>query len=446
MPDAFDYWPNPSSHAYPDRRFIDWHRSSEWERGGLVLLPCRVAELPNLTTYLADSAVRAYCGGRRGVRLMHVPPWTWVGADAWTVRDGESSRPATVDEINQTLDHAGVGGWPTPGKLAQAVLSHRWPAADPPLQRPPWYVHSLLAEHIVGGRVDHVTARLDHGCLWCADINNAYGAELLSLPSGRPSFFDPSQDWGDISGPWIAPCLITPPESPVPLGPVPKRDRYGRLSYPRSREEGGPWVAWLWFEEVYAAAAAGFGVQFPDDALAISWEDWTTAAAPGALELSRLRRDAPSPQVADLIKQATVELIGLWAAPHMRLRLSASGTGTRHYDESLGEVPGAVELEEWPEHGINLVAQASYIYMRARMKLYLAALPAAKAGSLVSTDYDAIYTTERPEWLPESANTGEWKIAELHANGSSLGAPYPRAIISKEKLRLPGVARNERGD
>jgi hypothetical protein len=119
-----------------------------------------------------------------------------------------------------------------------------------------------------------------------------------------------------------------------------------------------------------------------------------------------------------------------------------AGEGQAYIDFTEGYVSGLAEVTERVDREGLLIHIASYIYMRCRMALYRKALPYAERGTLVATNYDAIYTTEKPSYNIDKIKglyfeLGGWKTKELH----NAHIPNPRQLQSDEKTRLPGVRR-----
>jgi len=208
----------------------------------------------------------------------------------------------------------------------------------------------------------------------------------------------------------------------------------GLLSYPTTYA----CIGHFWSDEIHRAEENGFACA-PGPGW--GWFGTSDVLAAGAERLWELREGARFDRYRDLpwrvaiednIKRAAVEAIGLWAVSDELVKLGGSD-GEEYIDEIAGRT-GILESRE--RSSGSLLHLASWVFMRCRCALYDAALPAARRGALVATNFDEIYTTAEPDWLETGTGLGQWKVRKL----TNAQAPKPRWIDSDQKTRHPGEA------
>jgi hypothetical protein len=203
------------------------------------------------------------------------------------------------------------------------------------------------------------------------------------------------------------------------------------LVYPTSGAGSG----WYWDTELSAALAAGVELT---PGIGIAAETMTDGFRRWADFMWNVRQSAQNDRLADLIKVVCVAGIGGLGTTRRQVMVAPIGSG---YPPMWDPVHGF--SHRWGIHygaarpGGQLHV-ASYVRAQVRTWLYEAALPFAKLGKLIATDYDAIRVTERdPALMPELGGLGGWKVKELH----NMTVPKPRWIESDEKTRTPGVSK-----
>ncbi len=363
---------------------------------------------------------------RRGRRATsRLIPWS-----AWSMK-GAAGNLLT---LQQTFEHCGVGLQATPATLWQALMGATYPYQDEQ-GRVTWRqlpsgdgCDKVLRASVVGGRVDTPGEGQTFDDIWEIDLNNAYASAARKLPTGKPRVIaEGVVAEGAVTT--YRQCVITIPRKLSGLGPFPLRDRVGKVCYPT---EAGTYTAWLWRETVEDCRKAGCHVE---ERTGWAWMEWTDCLSPWAERMDTLRSTAPNPDVARVLKLSIVAALGRFfmkptrkrAVPHEK----ASGLPMVLAE---GGMPMPLDVREERATGMAPMAPW-YSYIMASTARQVWAL-AGEQENVIYTNFDAVAVAQRPTAEPREG-LGGWKIVCL-GKGT---IPYPRAIVSDGKTRLPGVRR-----
>jgi hypothetical protein len=359
-----------------------------------------------------------------------------------------------LQALRDTYNLCEVGAPTTPGGLGQALMRRSWldqfgeEWKKHRHSRPTMFCVRDLHQHGTGGRVDTPGMGQQFDMLLERDLKNAYASCYIRQPTGTAVrlWRDPGARDGCVT--YFNRVSITVSDL-LPLGPFPLRrvDKYGKSEpiYPR---EPGRYDTWLWKEEIDDCIRAGCSVDIFEG---WGWTEWTYDNASWVDLMERLRDSAPSSTVAGIIKLATVAGIGRHGMGEYHYTL----VGERKSEQDIqvcDQVSG--ESLDWFVHATrdvhfsNMTHWYAYTMMLCRHVLYNNMLGYAEQERLVASNYDAFYisgpfTLEELAMIErgEPVRTGQWKTELLHSKPGKPPVPYPRAIDTKEKVRLPGVQR-----
>ncbi len=386
---------------------------------------------------------------RRGRYVRHV----YASLQAWS-RRADASLLADIRAMSAAIH---VRGNPTTASGAGvASMAAAWSGER--VYGPGYACASTLRDNLVGGRVDTLQPGRLYPVLWELDINDAYAAAAAApLPGGSATWWDgsvlePGPEWGAVTGYYLCDIII---HEPLTLGPVVLKVGPGEPNLIPSRP--GRYRGWLWAEEVAALRACRRGPVRQVTVLPRHgwyWRRWAQGArstragiVPEASPLSswarrmhRARRSLPKP-AGQLVKLATVAGIGRWSADPSTYRIVRAREGPddrRVTDPELGVLALWVHRDE-RESATALPHWGSYVQMSVRLALYRTAARYAADGTLVASNYDALYVTTRPtERLSKLA--GGWKLERLQ----DAVIPAARHLRSRTKTTLPGIPYEQR--
>jgi hypothetical protein len=290
-----------------------------------------------------------------------------------------------------------------------------------------------MHDTVIGGRVDTLVPP-DKRMRWVYeyDMTMAYVNAVQRVPGGTATgFHGDLPPWAVTGYQWAA---IYIPET-LPLGPLPQRMSADGVLYPATA--GSTWTGWYWTEELAEAERRGVLVT---RGRGICWKEWCEGFAPWARHMWALRRTAPDEIVAGLVKRAAVAAIGRMGGDLDTRRLTTtrpeSGEAIPFCDPHKGLTGGYWVVEEQRDREGLYIQASSHVLMQTRLALFARAESYAKRGTLVATNYDAVYTTDGR--LPAgTTDLGAWKRKKLH----HVTIPAPRWILSDEKTATPGMRR-----
>lgn len=362
----------------------------------------------------------------------------------WIVSSRAWGHPAAnydfLVALHQLFVLCAVGVRPTPGSLGQALMRQTWQAAGlAPVTRPPNQCREDLLNHCLGGRVDYFVSQSDHfDVVYEADLAGAYASLCDRLPDGPTVCLSGEPEALSDYATAFLDCRITiPARLRLDLGVFGIKTQAGN-SYPIA---AGSYDAWLWREEVDACRRAGMTVKIRSG---WAWTTWNDGLSSWAQSIYTLRQMATlsNSLLAGWLKQATVSALGrfgmpLWQwqiLPETSLSVCPGDIGLLDNGQQTGYVlhqvhePNANHLTHW----------YSYILMRARLALRARMQwEHDRNNTILASNYDAVYTVLPADPDSLGLELGAWKQTELH----SVRFPYPRGVISAEKVTLPGTKR-----
>lgn len=427
--DAFDVPPLPSAGDDPD---VEWTVRKDGTPVGLSFRA--VGPYGRKRRYHIYSSLSGW--GRR------VSPKFLVDLRAVHIALGVAKTPSTASGLGIAAMEQGPGRW-----------------QGPRTYRLEWGLAKLMRDTLVGGRVDTILPNKAFPELFELDINEAYptaaaerfpvGPSVLWLGYHEPTFGD---DQPFKTG--YLYCRIEIRER-LTLSPITIPGAPGDPNL--NPAEPGVYHAWLWAEEMLHARQYREGTRRPIVVFPLYgylFERWAERRGragmplPGsplrrwaqAFHRARIRLAGDGEQVA-MVKAASVAGLGRFAMGPEVYTLSSERKSAEDV-ETVDPYSGAIRYRSVrvTDPATALVHVFSYVMMRVRIMLFDKALPYARAGALVATNYDALYVLRRPRGIG-SRRPGAWKLERLQ----DAIIPYARALRSAEKTRLPGIPYELRG-
>lgn len=254
-----------------------------------------------------------------------------------------------------------------------------------PLYRPSRALWQILHAHLIGGRVDTLQPHKRHRWAFGEDMSSAYPWAAQQLPGGTAERYEgePSTRYATY---YQKATLLLPDYGQIALGPLPTQDWTYRTSYPT----WGPVTGWYWKEELDDALAAGS--VYLERSEGYGWPYLRDALQPWSQCLYGLRQAATTPDVAGIIKTASVAALGRMAMGWTTRTLVPSTEANETLERWSGD--GKYAIKEETRASENMLIQgASYVHMQVRRALYQRAKGYAERQSLISTNYDEILYT-----------------------------------------------------
>lgn len=410
----------------------------------------------------------------------------WIGSmSAWGIKRLEIPE---LRRLRRLFDYCQAGTRCAPAALGQALQRSSQPQGASGRRNPPELLRRRLAERGVGGRSDTLASPGESfDVAFELDMDSAYLWGCQSLPDGTPVHLDHEAtselvqedargrqgSWSSLARSletWFARCYVCIPDGArMLMGPFPVRGDDQTVSYPNTPGWYGvddDHQVWLWKEEAELCIEQGMVVMCGDEGF--GWTRTTDRLRPWVALMTRLRVNAPA-DLEPMIKLAIVSGIG-WhgqTAVHRSARVLAEGETGQEGDRvvTVGRSELPVLIEE--KSRITLPYQTDWYWfdqMVCRVQLYRGVERLRTQDPevrILATNYDSIVYTQRTkvgvrlrkrdrqEWeqseapdtpgmvpLPEFIEL-RWKMNELH----DVSIPYPRALLSREKVRMPGQSR-----
>lgn len=351
---------------------------------------------------------------------------------------------ALLQSIKNVCDVAGVGIYPSPSALGFAMQAKLWQGS--PVTRPPDGCRNALLSNLIGGRVEYSTNVDKYSTVIELDLRSAYASCCGGLPVGTTIHIPASESHGgdwlcDRYPAWFAECTVEI-LSPLHFGCFGVRDEKGRWKFPT---QPGTYHCWLWREEWLDVLAAGCGVTV---GRAYCWERTSDNLIPWVETTDELRNSFECEGLlleASLTKRCIVAAIGRFGiAPEDRVLVPESRS-------TLNDVPVTYKdvrapISSWyvrvtpNRESAAPVHWHSFILMQCRRKLYYRAVEELEDGNeLIAANFDALYLAKESV-RPVGRGIGQWKSRKL----TNVSMPYARAVVSREKLTLPGVTGERR--
>lgn len=378
----------------------------------LLLFAGDLSRQPWLADAVADPDAAVYCDQeqhpvsvavRRGRYVRRITP-----ASSW------SERP-DLRHLRDLFSVAGAGDHSTPSAFGHAIMARTWPEESHRLARPADPVWRVLHETTIGGRAEVFRPGERFRTLYEVDRNSGYPASAMLVPSGtafRTRVLD------GVTGYYRCAWTATG-NTLLALG---VRGPDHRLEWPMS----GTYTGWYWAEEIRHAIRHGVRIQIVHG---YAWPRLEPVLERWATEMYRLRWLVAMPE---LVKKASVAAIGRFLCDRTERTLVATPApgDTRAVDPVHGPT-GYWIHEQFKERPDALMHVGSYILMQCRMAL-LRRMEQERRQSLVATNFDAIYTVEKPRI--SSLAIGDWKWNEL----TNAIIPSLRRLESDQKIHKPG--------
>ena len=382
-------------------------------------------------------------------RNARITSFTFRQGNAWaSLREfgvwGNHTQPSMglLDELQATCEYQDVGIHPSPASLGREGLmrhtgTQRWTAPN----------NACLADlrdGLVGGRADLFDGTR-HRFAWEYDECSCHPSICQEpIPIGTAlrltSSSTPPWEWNEQPFTYYVRCAIVIPEDPdgarrQKIGLFPTRDpKTKRVTYPST--PGIYQDVWLFRHDVRLCLARGYTVLYQGEgwawqrgeAVLKDWADWTLK-----------QRESAPPAIALLIKAAAVAGLGLFMTGDVEYRVidqveRIEDIITIIIDENMHKVGEVIAVQ--PKVPSSMLHWGSWILSVARLRLVRRMLDeAADNNYILSSNFDSI-TLARPSRLPVGNKPGEWRLEVVHTDPHQ---PYPRAIISQERQRLPGI-------
>jgi len=243
---------------------------------------------------------------------------------------------------------------------------------------------------------------------------------------------------------YIVRCFVTIKEE-LALGPFPvRKQKQNKIQYPTLP---GTYDTCLWKEQIEDAREVGckvipFGYGY-------GWNEYTEDMTVPAQKLYKLRIHAPTAEIEKDVKRITVGAWGRFGMNNTFYSLvddNHSQLGEKCIvDDNFDPLDFYVQ-EEKDYKQVSMIHQYSYNIMQCARTLYRYALPYAREGRLIMTNYDAIIVVEKDEthkYVQKHTlealmcNIGDLRWKRL-TNVTILG---DRSLKCDQYVSMPGVKR-----
>ena len=407
----------------------------------------------SLDQYLAlslDAGGEITCtpeGKALSIRFKHKKQTRWlIESLRWGFK---RPTPLVLQSLRALFNHVGCGDLTSPGALGQASMRASWRAAwglDWPKhrhQRPSPQCCSDLYENTTGARNELIPGQgRYYPTLIELDRKNAYTAEFAEQPTGPTLTF-----WSGVIDRlkvWVGRVIVHIKEALrwgcFPYRATPDAD----LSYPT---EPGDYPCWLWSNEAALAEERGCQLTIKNG---WGWTETTREPEVWVEWASEKRESAPDQQTRDLWKVCMVAAIGRMGMRPEQYTLVPEPLSEEDRPAGLFDAWIHCERDESPT---ALPHWMQYALARCRENIYREFEPYRAAELLVSVDTDAGYLKPaaaplvlahyRPKSAPRDTGEYGYKTHYPKAGRKSIVVPYTRAIIARDKTRLPGGTREE---
>ena len=388
----------------------------------------------------SDDVLSNRNGDFSSIRLSLGKRKRWIAlAKNW----GEVASVAFIVRLARFFEWIGVGCFHTPGALGFALTRRSWRLNNLGFHGSPGLAAcEYIKEHENGGRVD--TPGLYSYNEWAMeyDQGSAFTAKNRLLPDKTAVVYDTWPE--DKYFTWFGKCTLRI-NSELALGPVPKRQPDGHLTYPTL--PGYYTDCYIWKEQWIQALEAGADIRCEGG---VGWLGSTTDTEPLCTELYYLKMNAPQQYMSDYIKKVMVSTIGRYGMTAEMYKIITERTATDE-DEPIWSQGVATRLyirKEINKRAVPMPHWFTYTSQLVAVETYGFALPFAKKGLLIATNMDSVITlddTVVPNTVRKHsaeayvAEAGTWNYELLE----DLYIPAPRAKTHKHGKIRPGVKRNE---
>jgi hypothetical protein len=349
-----------------------------------------------------------------------------------------------VSFMRQTYDHFALGTRPTPSSCGVALLRDHWKQNN--LSRISGCNRStarFLYEHRIGSRCDLFVEKgsfFDE--LIELDMATAFGAMYCQkIPVGSGIKFLGNDCWQFFT--FFCECTVTIPNE-LALGPFPVRKaKQSKIVYPTLP---GTYQTYLWKEQIEDALQVGCKVEIHKG---FGWHDSTEDMTIPSQHLYHLRNTAPNDWIEVATKKITTGAYGRFGMNNSFYSLvdeESSDFGQGCITDSQNNPLDYFVKEEKDYSTPSMIHWYSYNLMQCTRALYQYALPYAREGRLIMTNYDAIIVMEKDEThryakkhsleaLLCSMGDLRWKrLTNVTIKGE-------RSVVCDQYTVLPGVKR-----
>lgn len=395
----------------------------------------------------------------------------WIGSlQSWGMK---VATVAAAIEIRAFCDYMAEGTRQSPAAVGQSAMRRLIEKPDGGWRRkvPCWQLRQMLDKGGIGGRADTWASPGDYFPeAYEVDMDDAYLWGIQHVPDGTPTLlrhsdrllcddhisFSESASHMDT---WFGQAVICiPSENKIDrIGPFPWRDGL-QVTFPIApgwygHEESRP--LFMFKEEIEDCFKAGMLVWLIGPQW--GWTRTTSCLRPWAEHMTRKRREAPE-ELAPLCKLSIVAGIG-WhgqkpqqrqvvpleeSSPESvtdpeRICTIGGGSTPRLYSVVTRRRESMPYMTHWYWHDQMNVRRQLRHEVQRQLRL---------GNQVLSTNFDSILIVTRSKATlgmlsvhtrlpdrPRSWRDGpHWKVGKL----TKVTIPYARAIISEEKVRLPG--------
>ena len=286
---------------------------------------------------------------------------------------------------------------PTPGSLGRAILRRSFRENNEKRQTAPNALAlRFLRYHGVGGRCDTLVHSYDetgdiYPVLLELDMSSAYLAHFMQLPTGTSRWF--INGHVEPFATYFCECDVTIHEE-LALGPFPVRTgrKESKIVYPTLP---GKFHTYLWKEQIEDAQQAGCTI---DISHGIGWSDFTTATTDFCRYMHHSRILHTGMAIENDDKKIAVSTIGGFGMKQTYYRLTSDDDG--RYPAVLDDNHNPLDyyIEEYTDYKQpSMLHWRDFCIKECNRTLYKYALPYAKQGRLIMTNYDALLIVEGDE-------------------------------------------------
>lgn len=325
-----------------------------------------------------------------------------IPASTWQRKD-ETGRLKPIDltylqEMREIFSYYKIVK-PTPGSLGRAILRRSFRENNEKRQTAPNALAlKFLRYHGVGGRCDTLVHSYDetgdiYPVLLELDMSSAYLAHFMHLPTGTSRWFRNGNIEPFVT--YFAECDVTIHQE-LALGPFPVRTgrKESKIVYPTLP---GTFHTYLWKEQIEDAQQAGCTVVVSHG---IGWSDFTTCTSDFCRYMHHSRILHTGMAIEDDDKKIAVSTIGGFGMKQTYYRLTSDDDG--RYPAVLDDNHNPLDyyIEEYTDYKQpSMLHWRDFCIKECNRTLYKYALPYAKEGRLIMTNYDALLIVEGDERL-----------------------------------------------
>lgn len=332
---------------------------------------------------------------------------------------------------------------PTPGSMGQALIRRSFQERKQSLVTSCNSIaFNFFRAHGVGGRCDVFHVGETFRVLLDIDMDLAYIAHCLWMPIGTVHRFINGNCKPYVT--YFAECEVTIHEE-LALGPFPvkKGMRDGKIVYPTLP---GRYRTWIWREQADAARDAGCTV---DVKSGFGWTELGDSLASFCRYMSSRRRELRGTSIERDCKKIAVSGLGHFGMGRNFYRLAEDAYKDSPVMITDDGEPMAYFIREYEDMTKpSMLHWFNYFVSMTALSLYKYALPYAKEGRLIMTNYDSLLIIEKDERSRYAhkhgldslmAEAGDLRWQEL-TNVTILGS---RSLKCDQKVLRPGVLREE---